>query len=167
MDLDLGIIWKAAAKPGYVEYSPDGKRLFVSGHFGMTGNDNAGLDVYEVNDPNSTTGLKKKASIRTAGGIPVGGHFLISPDGEYIAFHSGAVLAINDLGGYTGDGVAANAGAPGGTPGVTVPAPGGIVPGAPGPGAPVVGVPGPGGPGPGGPGEPGGPGRPPRPNVGG
>ena len=36
-DLDLGAGWKAAAKPGYVEFSSDGKTLFVSGHPAASG----------------------------------------------------------------------------------------------------------------------------------
>ena len=86
-DFDGGVGWKAAAKPGYVEFAADGKLLFVSGHPGASGSyprqgqqqQPAGLDVYEVTDPSSADGIKKKASIRTAGGQMVGGHFVVSP----------------------------------------------------------------------------------------
>ena len=88
--------------------------LFVSGHVGMSGGRQAaGLDVYEVTDPNSPTGLKKKASIVTAGDQAVGGHFFVSPDGEYLVFHTGVVVATNDIGGSNGEAVAGAAGAGG------------------------------------------------------
>ncbi len=145
-DFDFGFGWKAAAKPGYVEFSPDGKLLFVSGHVGLTGRQSAGLDVYEVTDANSPTGLKKKASILTAGEQAVGGHFFISPDGEYLVFHTGVVVAANDIGGSNGEAVAAAGGggvggAPAaGFPGGVQPAPGappgGLTPSTPGVGAP-------------------------------
>jgi hypothetical protein len=152
-DVQLGIGWKAAVNgslPGYVEYSPDGKLLFVSAYKAM------GLDVYEVSsDPSSQlTILKKKASIRTAGGQPVGGHFFISPDGLYLIDHHGIVIETANVGGSNGE--ALNAGGVPGAPG----RPGG--PGFPG-GGPAVAPGGPGGPGaaPGTPGTPGSPSRPP------
>ncbi len=194
-EMQLGLGWKAAANgntAGFVEYSPDGKLLFVTAYRAP------GLDVYEVgNDSTSSlTTLKKKASIRTAGGPTqyVGGHFYISPDGLYLVDHHGIVLETANIGGSNGEGANAGAfgqpGRPGG-PGVGPGGPGvgpggpGLVPGGPGmgpggpgaaPGGPGLtpltpgmtpgGAPGmvPGGtPGTGGPGAPGGPGKPPGP----
>jgi predicted Zn finger-like uncharacterized protein len=165
-DIDLGPGWKAAGKPGYVDFSPDGKLLFVSGHPALSGSytrqagqqpQAAGLDVYEVTDPDSTTGVKKKASILTAGGRMIGGHFLMSPDGAYLVFHSGAVVESANVGGSNGEG-AAGGGIGGGT-GVVPPGPGGMgtqpMPGG-GPGSP----PNPAGPGGAGPGPGGGTGQP-------
>jgi len=182
-EMQLGLTWKAAANgntAGYVEYSPDGKLLFVTAYRAP------GLDVYEVgNDSTSSlTTLKKKASIRTAGGQNqyVGGHFFISPDGLYLIDHHGIVLETANIGGSNGEGanVGGGFGQPGrpGGPGVGPGGPGlapggpGMVPGGPGavPGGPGLapltpgmvpgGAPGmvPGGaPGAGGPGAPGGP----------
>jgi hypothetical protein len=129
-ELDGGVGWKAAAKPGYVEFAADGKLLFVSGHPGASGSyprqgqqqQPAGLDVYEVTDPNSADGIKKKASIRTAGGQMVGGHFVVSPDGDYLVFHTGVVIETANVGGNNGEGAAGAGNFPGvGTP----PGPGG------------------------------------------
>jgi len=122
-DLELGFGWKAAAKPGYVEFSPDGKRLFVSGHPLLSESYQrpnqqvypAGLDVYDVSDANAPTGVKKKASIRTAGGQMVGGHFLMSPEGDYLVFHTGVVVETANVGGNNGEGIVAS-GPGGGTP---------------------------------------------------
>jgi hypothetical protein len=175
-DLELGIGWKAAAKPGYVDYSPDGKQLYVSGHPFLSGSyptqqgqqaHPAGLDVYDVTDADSPTGLKKKASIRTAGGHMVGGHFLVSPEGEYLVFQTGVVVETAKIGGSNGEGNAVGGGFPGrggagGFPGAAggegmgeatppggAPVPGGgMPPGAGGgrPPKPGVGAPGLGGP---------------------
>jgi hypothetical protein len=170
-DLDVGAGWKAAAKPGYVEFSPDGKLLFVSGHPGASGSyarqgqqqQPAGLDVYEVVDADAPTGFRKKASIRTAGGQMVGGHFLLSPGGEYLVFHTGAVVETANIGGNNGQ--VAPGGFGGGVGGGNFPGgvapqgPGGAVPQPPGgpgggvgapvgdplPGPPTPAVPGPGG----------------------
>jgi len=130
-DLEFGPGWKAAAKPGYVEFSPDGKLLFVSGHPGASGSyprpgqqpTPAGLDVYEVTDANSPSGVKKKASIRTANRQMVGGHFLVSPDGEYLVFHNGPVVEAANVGGNNGEGAAIGGGGFG-FPGSGAPAPG-------------------------------------------
>ena len=175
-DLELGIGWKAANKPGYVKFSPDGKLLFVSGHPGQSGTFAtqqwpAGLDVYEVTDAESPTGVKKKASIRTAGGIMVGGHFFVSPDGDFLVFHSGAVIDPANVGGNNGEGtpgggiggggVGGGLGFPGG--GVApMPPGGGIVPpgGLPGGAGPIR-------PGAGGGGPPGGGVQPKPPGAGG
>jgi hypothetical protein len=129
-DFDTGAGWKAAAKPGYVEYSPDGKLLFVSGHPGASGSyprqgqqqTSAGLDVYDVTDADSASGLKKKASIRTAGGQMVGGHFVMSPGGEYLVFHTGAVVETANVGGNNGEGAVGAGAQPGlGAPGFGAP----------------------------------------------
>jgi len=135
-DLEVGPGWKAAAKPGYVEFSPDGKHLFVSGHPGASGSyarpghqpTPAGLDVYEVTDANSPSGVKKKASIRTANRLMVGGHFLVSPDGEYLVFHNGPVVETTKVGGNNGEGAAIGGGGFG-FPGGGAPAPGPFAPG--------------------------------------
>jgi hypothetical protein len=182
---DLGFNWKAAAKPGYVEYSPDSKLLFVSGYPALSGNHPPGLDVYEVTDADVPTGLKKKASIRTATNQKVGGHFFISPGGEYLVFQTGVVVATNDVGGNNGEGVPGGGTGIGGVGGGFVPPmpganpggggfvpppmpgvnpggggpPGGVVPmppGGPGGGKPGGGRPGGGRPGGGKPGGPGG-----------
>jgi hypothetical protein len=151
-EVSLGIGWKAAVNasiPGYVEYSPNGKMLFISAFRA------AGLDAYEVTDIESPTGLKKKASIRTAGGPTgfVGGHFFVSPDGAYLVDHHGIVLDTSDIGGSNGEAanVAGTPGRPGGSGGPTQPGspgspsspPGGPA-GSPGsPGAPsAIGPPG-------------------------
>ena len=81
--------------------------------------------------PDAPNGMKKKASIRTAGGHMVGGHFLVSPDGDYLVFHTGAVLETANIGGNNGEGTVGGGGPPG---------PGGF--GAPGAGAPAQPAPG-------------------------
>ena len=57
-----------------------------------------GLDVY-VPDKKSETGFRKTASIRYAvrvnSGVSVGGYFHVTPDGEYVVFHNGAVIAVH------------------------------------------------------------------------
>jgi len=122
-DLELGFGWKAAAKPGYVEYSPDGKHLYVSGHPFLSGSypkqqgqqtHPGGLDVYDVVDADSPTGLKKTASIRTASKEMVGGHFFVSPTGEYLVFQTGVVLETARIGGSNGESNAVGGGFPGG-----------------------------------------------------
>ena len=121
-----------------------------------------GLDVY-VPDTKSGNSFKKSVSIRSAIGVnvrsvSVGGYFHITPDGEYLVFHNGSVLATNKLstnaegadsvlepeagiragggGGFPGAGGAGfpgAGGAPGGFPG---PGAGPALPGGiPGPGA--------------------------------
>lgn len=54
-----------------------------------------GLDIFEVSDPADPQGYKKVASVRQSGDLRVGGYFHISPDGKYIVFHTGAVLAVD------------------------------------------------------------------------
>ena len=98
IDFELGFTWRTANN-GYVEFSPDGKLLFVSSYRAK------GLDVYEVNDPDAPNGLKKKASIQTAGGREFGGHFYVSPDGDYLVDHHGLVLATANVGGSNGEAV--------------------------------------------------------------
>jgi len=143
-DLELGINWKAAAKPGYVQFAPDGKTLFVSGFPSASGSYARqgqqayppGLDVYEVTDADSPAGFKKKASIRTAGHQMVGGHFVMSPDGEFLVFQSGAVLEASKVGGNNGEGgvggFGGGVGAGGGFPGVGLPIGGAAPPGGAG-----------------------------------
>jgi hypothetical protein len=74
---------------------------------------------------------KKVASIRESGGTSVGGYFNLSPDGEYIVFRTGAVLATAKLKENAGL-LPGNPGDPGAIPpmpGATPPAPG--IPGTP------------------------------------
>ncbi|VTU01160.1 hypothetical protein : [Gemmataceae bacterium] len=79
---------------GYVGFTPDGKHLVCSSHHPLaTG---TGVDVYETSD--TFLGDKKVASMKKAGDAHLGGTFLISPDGEYVVFHNGAVLKLDDLG---------------------------------------------------------------------
>ena len=151
-DLELGFGWKAAAKPGYVEYSPDGKHLYVSGHPFLSGSypkqqgqqtHPGGLDVYDVVDADSPTGLKKTASIRTASKEMVGGHFFVSPTGEYLVFQTGVVLETARIGGSNGESNAVGGGFPGGgaggLPGVA--GGGGTPAGGVGEGVPMGGLP--------------------------
>lgn len=141
--------WKAAHN-NYVEFSPDGKYLFV----GSYGGAQAGFDAYEVSDPTSPRGYKKVSSVRQAGDRFVGGHFHVSPDSTHIVFHSGAVLAVDKLtenasgtdllgpndgtGGSNGFPQGPGRAMPGGNPGVVppggMPGGGGAIPGMPGPG---------------------------------
>jgi hypothetical protein len=152
MEMQLGVGWRAAnngTTPGYVEYSPDGKMVFLSAFRA------GGIDVFEVTDVDAISGWKKKASIRTAGNSVIGGHFFITPDGKYLIDHHGVVIETANVGGSNGEAEAvANAS--------------GAAPGAAGAGPQLPGIPGPGaaGPGPGGAGggpparprQPGGPG---------
>jgi hypothetical protein len=138
-EMQLGIGWKASVNhlltsaPGYAEYSPDGKMLFLSAF--RTG----GLDVFEVTDIENFGGLKKTASIRTARGNEVGGHFFVSPDGKYLVDHHGVVIETAKVGGSNGEapGVASTPGAGPAPPGPQPPAPGV----APAPGRPPGGRP--------------------------
>jgi len=127
IELELGIGWKAANN-GYVEFTPDGKHLIVSSYRGK------GLDVYEVTAGESANGLKKRASILTAGGKEVGGEIVVSPDGEFLMDHHGIVLETQKIGGSNGEPV--GGGAPGGGLPIGGGAPGGGLPiggsGAPG-----------------------------------
>ena len=94
--------WKASNN-NYTKFSPDGKFLFVSSIAGRDSRGQmqmAGLDVYSA-DKKEASGFKKVASIRDAVGVaravPVGGYFDVTPDGSYLMFHSGTVLAINKV----------------------------------------------------------------------
>ena len=106
-----------------MEFSSDGKTLFVSGHPAASGSyarqgqpaQPAGLDVYEVTDADAPNGVKKKASIRTAGGLQIGGHFLMSPDSDFLVFHTGVVVETANVGGNNGEGTVG--GGLGGPPG--------------------------------------------------
>ncbi len=131
-DLDLGRRWRATRHAYYIEYSPDGKLLFMSPHRAK------GVDVYEVSDPASPTGLTKKASITTANNNSVGGHFFISPDGKFFVEHHGVVIDTSNFGGNNGEatGDATGFAPPGGGIG---PNPGGMPPGGPFPG-PMPGI---------------------------
>ncbi len=122
---------------GYVEVTPDGKYLICSSHHPQLLG--SGLDVYETSD--KLIGDKKVASMKKAGEAQLGGTFLVSPDSEYIVFHNGAVLKLDDL----GAGVGGNG--PPGVGGFPQPPPGGV--GMPPMGFPPKGFP-PKGPGPGG-----------------
>ena len=118
--------WKASNN-GYVAFSPDAKRLYVSslGGFGPNGPANPGLDVYEIEDVEDVKTYKKIASVRDSGGVSIGGYFNLSPDGEYILFRTGAVLETAKL--------AENSGL---APGAVPPMPGTFPPGAGLPGMP-------------------------------
>jgi predicted Zn finger-like uncharacterized protein len=136
--------WKASNN-SYVAFSPDAKRLYVSslgGPITPNGPTNAGLDVYDVENVADVKTYKKVSSIRESGGTSVGGYFHLSPDGEYIVFRTGAVLATAKLKENAG-GLPGNLGNPGVVPpmpGVTPPGPG--IPGTPtGPGPVPGGVP--------------------------
>ncbi len=111
---ELRLLAARAATSGYLKFSPDGKTLYVSSYRDV------GFEVYELDAGEA----KLKYGLRSAGGEKIGGHFLLSPDGKYIAFHNGVVLDADDLGAP-----AASGGLPGG------PAPGGGFPGLPFPGA--------------------------------
>lgn len=170
-EIQLGIGWRACGNspsPGYVEFSPDGKQMFMSAF------NASGLDVFDVGDIDASSGLSaltKKASIRTAGGANqyVGGQIFVSPDGLYVIDHHGIVIETSNVGGSNGEpvnnGIAGQPGQagqpmrPGGIPGQ--PGGGFAGPGGGPGGAPAF--PG-GGPGPGpAPVGPGGPNKPPPP----
>ena len=135
--------WKVSNN-GYVEFAPDGKHLFVSGFRGP------GLDVYEVTDPAEPTDLKRIAAVRKSGDVDVAGHFYVSPSGEHLVFHTGAVIAVDKVSENPGPAQAGGGfGSPPFVPGVQPPG----IPGAGGLPGGIPGVPpGPGGAGPGGPG---------------
>ena len=119
--------------------------------------------MYDVVDADSPTGLKKTASIRTASKEMVGGHFFVSPTGEYLVFQTGVVLETARIGGSNGESNAVGGGFPGGgaggLPGVA--GGGGTPAGGVGEGVPMGGLPVAGG------GMPpaAGAGRPPKPGV--
>ncbi len=129
-DLDLGA-GARASNGGYAEFSLDGKKLFLSSWH------NAGVDVYAVEDAGKTNGMKLKHSIRTAKRAPVGGNFVLTPDGKFAIFNNGLVIDTNNVGGEL----------PGAAGGGNVPGPGGVPPGGmiPGPGGVPGPIPGPGG----------------------
>jgi len=91
--------WKAANN-FYAAFTPDGKYLLVSSQGGL-GNGgavaNPGLDVYDVGDAADARSYRKVASVREAGGTPLGGYFHVSPDGAFVVFHGGTVLAVDKL----------------------------------------------------------------------
>jgi len=91
-DMDLGAGTRAA-NGGYVGFDPSGKKMFVGSYR------NAGLDVYEVTDSTSASGVKLKTSLREARRAQLRGHFLVSPDGKYLVYHNGLVLDVDNLGG--------------------------------------------------------------------
>jgi hypothetical protein len=161
-EMQLGVGWRASNNgntPGYIEYSPDGKLVFLSAFRA------AGLDVFEVSDVDAISGWKKKASIRTAGGNAIGGHFFLSPDGTFLIDHHGVVIETAKIGGSNGEAVA-NAGRAGVAPDGSVVGDGVGRPPAAGPGPGPAPGPGQAGPGAGGqarPPAPGGGGAPGRP----
>jgi hypothetical protein len=120
--------WKASHN-NYAAFSANAKYLFVTSLNNTTPGrgtlQHAGLDVYKVTSLDSPTGLKKVSSIRRSGGTPIGGFFHVSPDGDYLMFQTGAVLAVDKL--------TENVGGPdpavGGDPGGGVPGMGGGFPG--------------------------------------
>ena len=57
-----------------------------------------------MTDADAPNGVKKKASIRTAGGLQIGGHFLMSPDSDFLVFHTGVVVETANVGGNNGEG---------------------------------------------------------------
>ena len=119
MDLGAGI---HSANGGYVRFDQTGKKLFVSSWHG------SGLDVYDVTDASSANGLKLKASIRTVRKGTVGGHFILSPDSQFVVFNDGLVVEVDKLGSTLPK---QGGGAPGGVPGMGFPG-----------GAPGIGFPG-------------------------
>ena len=108
----------------------------LPGSLGATvgGIENAGLDVFKVSDPADPQSYKKVASVRQSGNLHVGGYFHISPDGKYIVFHTGAVLAVervteNAAAGSEAGGFALPGGGTGGfSPSGGGPGPGGVNP---------------------------------------
>jgi hypothetical protein len=176
-EMALGVAWRAANN-GYVRLSPDGKYLFATSRADL------GLDVYDVTDKASPEGLKKLVSVRRAEDKLVGGHFQVSPDGDYLLFQTGVVLEVAKLKealpaapaaplpGGPGAGPEGGAVPPPGAvpqgPGGAPPGPGGVAPAGPGGVAPSgpqrpSGPAGPSGPPPSGPppsGPPSGPGNP-------
>jgi LSD1 subclass zinc finger protein len=153
-EIKLPAGWKAANN-GYVEFSPDGKSLYVASL------QDTGLDIYDVADPDDPVELKHRVALVSAGGEKIGGHFYLTPEGRHLIFHNGVIIDTEDTGGRLGEpGNAAGGGGGGGFPGGL---PGGGFPGglpAPGGGGFHGGLPGggfPGGlPAPGGGGFPGG-----------
>jgi DNA-binding beta-propeller fold protein YncE len=97
-ELDLGALPRAS-NAGYAQYDPDNKKLFVASFQGPPGAPAPGLDVFDVTDAAAANGLKLSASIRTAGREPIGGHFLLSPDGKALVFHNGVVIDTANIGG--------------------------------------------------------------------
>jgi hypothetical protein len=174
--LDLGT-GKTSANHGYIKFDPTGKTIFAASWKGF------GLDVYTLTDRSSASGVKLTNSFATAGKVPFGGHFFLSPDGQFVLFQSGVVLETKNLGGAVANNPTPNPMLPGGSaPGVPPqppvitppPGPGGIpqppIPQPPGggnPGSPPQPPVGPGGSPPQPPGgfpqPPGGPGGPPKP----
>jgi hypothetical protein len=88
-----------ASHNNYVEFSPDGKQLFVTSfgesHEGGLGA--PGLDIYQVSDPANPQTYQRVGSVYQSGTSRVGGYFHISPDGKFLVFHVGAVIAIDKL----------------------------------------------------------------------
>ena len=93
--------WKAS-NSNFAKFTPDGKHLFVSSIAGRDKDhlQNAGLDVY-VPDKKQPSGFKKAASIRSViwvnSGVSIGGYFEVTPDGENLVFHNGAVVAVDKI----------------------------------------------------------------------
>lgn len=141
---------------GYARFTPDGKKLLVASH--GFGGFQPGLDVLEVSDAAAAGGYKRLATVRSAGGLYVGGHFYIAPDGARVVCQTGVVLATDKITEHVGgpEPVMPGGGQPGGFG-----QPGAVGDGGQ-PGAfPGGGRAGPGGrPGPGGFGQPAGPGQP-------
>jgi hypothetical protein len=141
-DEEIGVTGWKASNNNYAKFSPDGKKLFTSSFANRdsrTSNmQEAGFDVYEA----TGKGFKKIASIRDsirfASSVPIGGYFEVTPDSEYVIFHSGAILAVDNLTKNaegadkvpepnSGGGQAGLPGGPGGgRPGIVLPPGGGI-----------------------------------------
>ena len=138
-EIKLPAGWKAANN-GYVEFSPDGKSLYVASL------QDTGLDIYDVADPDDPVELKHRVALVSAGGEKIGGHFYLTPEGRHLIFHNGVIIDTEDTGGRLGEpGNAAGGGGGGGFPGGL---PGGGFPGglpAPGGGGFPGGLPAPGG----------------------
>jgi hypothetical protein len=131
------------AQNGYARFTPDGKKLLVTSHGFGAGGASPGLDVFDVTDAHATTGYKKVATVRSAGGatgLIVGGHFYIAPDGQRVVFQTGAVLATDKLTEHVGGGEPPGLNGGGGGPGGQ-PFPGGQPGAQPGVGMPPIGMP--------------------------
>ncbi|MBA2225921.1 hypothetical protein [Thermogemmata fonticola] len=109
-ELKLPAGWKAANN-GFVEFSPDGKSLYVSSL------QDVGLDIYDIADPDDPVELKHRVALTSAGGEKIGGHFFLAPDGKHLIFHNGVIIDGEDAGGRLAEpGNAGGVGA-GGVPG--------------------------------------------------
>src|SRR5262249_28036131 len=95
--------WQASHNV-YVEFSPDGRHLFVTSYGGVTRKgelEHLGLDVYRVTAPKNTSAYGRTASIyhgfKRGEYVPVGGLFEVTPDGAHLVFHNGTILKVATL----------------------------------------------------------------------